>query len=82
MSLVNIYVRALNRSYDFKVNEMTEVGQLAEEIVETIAQQERLPLEKNAGLFLLCDPKTARIFALASTLAENGIASGDTLLLV
>lgn len=82
MILVNVRFPALNCSYDFKLSEMTEIARLMEDITEMIAQKERCGLDKGEDFYLLCNARTGRIFRRNTTLAENGISSGDTLLLV
>ena len=59
-----------------------EVQELIDSLVELIAQREHLSLSKKPGLFLLCDSKSKRILHPQTTLSENGIRSGQKLLLL
>ena len=52
MILVELVVPALNRSYDFQLDETAKVGTLVEEIVEMLCRRERRQLP--AGGELLC----------------------------
>ncbi len=80
--LLAVYFADTNRSYDFKLDANTPVGQLVEDMVGQIAQRDHLTLKRNPGLFLLCSKNNGMIFAEASTLSQNGVHSGDELLLV
>lgn len=82
MIMVEIYFGELNRSYDFRVEENVAVAQLVEDIVGKIAQLERIPVGKDPGVFVLCSKRDKRIFDRDTTLAQNGIRSGDRIMLV
>ena len=82
MIIISVKFAETNASYDFKVDETENLKQLIEEIVGMIAEKEHLKLEKNSGLFLLCDQHTGRVFNSSQTLAEYQVGDGDSLLLV
>lgn len=82
MILINVLFLELNQSYDFKTEENAQIGRVIEEMVEMIAQKEQLSVEKDRGFFLLCRPETQEVFNPSQSLAELGVCSGDTLLLV
>ena len=82
MILTAVYFAEMNQSYDFRLEESAPVGQLVEDMVSMIAQKERIPLSRRPGMFLLCSRKDARIFDPATSLAQNGVRSGDEIMLI
>lgn len=82
MILLEIYFQELNQEYDVNVDEKLPIGSVTESLAELIAQKEHLPLAKQPGMFLLCEPKAKQIFHPQTTLAENGIRAGQRLLLL
>lgn len=82
MIMVEIYFAELNRTYDFRVEENVAVAQLVEDVVGKIAQLERIPVEKDPGVFILCSKRDRRIFDRDTTLAQNRICSGDQIMLI
>lgn len=82
MILVELYFQELNQQYDVHLDETLPIGSLLDSLVELISQKEHLPMSKEAGMFLLCDTDTKRILHPETTLAENGIRSGQRLLLL
>ena len=82
MIIINVKFAEMNTSYDFKVDETEKVSQLVEEMVGMIAEKEHLRIGKNPGMFLLCNQQTQTVFAPDSSLADNQVNYGDTLLLV
>lgn len=82
MILVELFYQGLNQEYDVHMDETLPVGNVIETVVDLIAQKEHLPLAKEPGLFLLCDPQTSRVLHPKTTLSENGIGSGHRLMLL
>ena len=82
MILLELYFQELNQEYDVHLDETLPVDGLIEGLVALIAQKEHLTLSKNPGLFLLCDVASERILHPQTTLSENGIRSGQRLMLL
>ena len=82
MILVNVFFQELNQDYDFQIEEQASTNLVIQEMVQTIAQKEQLTVQKGEELYLLCQKRSGTILHPASTIAENGVRSGDTLLLV
>ena len=82
MILLELYFQELNREYDVQLDESLPVGGLIDDLVELIAQKEHLTLDKNPGLFLMYDKANRRILHPHTTLSENGIQSGQQLVLL
>ena len=82
MILVELYFQELNQEFDAHLDETLPIGSLIDSLVELIAQREHLSLSKKPGLFLLCDSESKRILHPQTTLSENGIHSGQKLLLL
>jgi len=82
MILVEVYFKELNQQYDVHLDETLPIESLVESLVELIAQKEHLTVAKTPGLFMLCDLEKQQIMHPGTTLAENGITSGQRLLLL
>lgn len=82
MILVDIFVPTIDNTYDFKLDENTKCGLVKNEIIKLICQKEKFKLEgANIDLFI-CDSKGRSLLNEEKTLSENGIESGDKLILV
>ena len=82
MILVDVFVPMLDHNYDFKLDENTPVGTLADEMLAILCQWEGYPTENGVKRALLCDLEKKRIMSPITSLKDNGIESGDRLLLV
>lgn len=80
MILVDIYVPALGREYDFKLDEKRTVAVLLEEISRLIAQKEHCRLVGESKELFLCMQE--KIFYPEFRLAKYGVTTGSHLLLV
>ena len=82
MILVDIWVPALDKSYDFQLDENLAVGVLLGEIGELICQKEQCRMKGNAADLMLWNADNGMRLNLQSSLGECVIRSGDRLLLV
>lgn len=82
MIIINVHYMALNQNYDFKVEEHAPIRQITGEMLSMISQKEHMQYEGNEDLLLLSDLSTRTIFSPLASLSENGVRSGDTLILV
>lgn len=82
MVIVNVRVPALEKVYNFSLEEKAKVKDLIEEMVELIAQKECLPLEDSLEGMVLCSVENGEQCNKNCTLADYGIAGGAELILV
>ena len=83
MILVDVEVPALDKTYDFYVDENAYISELAEKLGEMTAMSEwnETNFENEAGM-LLCSLETETVLSGNMTLSQYGIKSGSRLLLV
>lgn len=82
MILVEVSVPALGRRYDFELEETTPVSILVREMTEVICQREHCHYAAGRqGLNLYVQEQQRRL-APESTLEQDGIQSGQRLLLL
>jgi len=81
MITVEISAAASDRVYEFHLDENTPLRILTEEIGSMICQKEQAAQE-GCDELLLCDVRKKSILSPAMSLADNGIQTGDRLLLV
>lgn len=82
MIVVDIYLPALGREYDFRLNETILIDILIDEITDVICQKEQCSMSDEIGKLTLWDIRQERRLSGRETLAECGIYSGSKLLLV
>lgn len=82
MIIVDIYVPAMDKTYDFKLDEDEKVQVLTEEIIEMICQKEQSVLKGDMKDVILCSRDTRNVLEENSALKSAGIRTGDTLILV
>lgn len=82
MILVDIYIPALERCYDFSLQEQATVSELVEELIEMVCQKEHWPKGQDPTGFLLVEPARSYIFTPGDTLAQRGVLSGARLMLL
>lgn len=82
MIMVDIYVPALDREYDFSLDQNVRIGTIIEEISEMIAHQERSEIVGSTEELVLCDRKEGRILDGNDTLGACGVLTGSKLMLV
>ena len=82
MILVDIYVPVLDETYDFHVNEHTEIGTIIEDAAEMICQKEQCPLKGDVEELTLWKSKSRQRLSRCDTLYEAGVTAGEQLFLV
>ena len=82
MIIVNIKVPALEREYNFSVDETVPVQDLIEEITELIVQKEGVQLSGSLDEMALCSLDFGFQCDRYSRLNDYGIGSGAELILV
>lgn len=80
MILVEIFVPAVNRKQDFKLDENAYIADIISEVGTMIfGGEDTANVIEN---LILCDDTQHRVLALDQTLGENNIRSGERLLLI
>lgn len=82
MILVDVMVPCLDKTYDFWLDENTEIRLVIEELTEVIGQKEKAPLAGNRRDLQLCDKGEKRVLLKNGTLYSEGIKMGGTLILL
>ncbi|MGN0802970.1 MAG: hypothetical protein ACI4MF_10290 [Candidatus Faecivicinus sp.] len=79
--IVEIYIPAISRSFDFRLPASGRVYDVVDEIIRILeATQQNLVFDKE--LPMLCDTETGRALDPAAYIAETGIHDSSRLLLV
>ena len=79
MILVEIHVPAMNRAYDFQLDENADIGSVIDELAELIARKEQCRLGER---FSLCSRESERVLPEDRTLRACNIRTGSRLILV
>ena len=82
MIIVNVKVPALEKEYNFSLEEKAPVGELIEEVVELILQKEGVLFSGDLREMVLCAMESGIQCARESTLSDYGICGGAELILV
>ena len=82
MIIVNVRVPAVEKVYNFSLDERARVADLIEEIVELVTQKEGLPFHGDYGDLVLCAAEKRLQCGDDSCLADYGICGGEELILV
>lgn len=82
MIIVDIEVPSIERKYQFSVEEQVSTGTLIAELAEVICQKEQCALIGDVSELCLCAGESGRILNRGESLAKQGIANADWLLLV
>ncbi|MBS6395826.1 MAG: hypothetical protein KH452_01560 [Clostridiales bacterium] len=81
MILVDVYIPAVDQTYDFRLEESCCPDVITGEICEMAEQKEQMIPGKKEQL-LLFDASTGRMLLRDRTLTENGVADGHLLIMV
>ena len=82
MIMVDVYVPAFDKEYDFCLNQNVRVDTVIEEISEMITRKEHSGIAGNAGELILCDRQEGRILNGNHTLCACRIQTGSKLMLI
>lgn len=82
MILVDIYVPAVGNTYDFQLEENEKISTIIEEVAELIGQKEHSQVVGNMNELMLCSREKHEILTKSLTLANLGICTGSSLILV
>lgn len=82
MIMVDVYVPAFDKEYDFCLNQNVRIDTVIEEISEMIARKEHSKIIGNVGELMLCDRQEGRILNGNHTLCACRIQTGGKLMLL
>ena len=82
MVTVDVFVPAMNVTYDFQLDENTLIQVLIDEIVEILLKKTGGDTLNNPESFLLCNLASEEIFNRRKTLADYRIRNGNRLMIV
>ncbi len=82
MIFVDVNVPAVNKTYDFNLDETVPISLVLEEIVEMICQKEHCSLSGEKGDILLCQYSDQSVLSRNKSLEDCGIKDGTKLILV
>ena len=82
MILVDIEFPAINKKYDFKLDENTFIVELIDQIGNMIVPVTEKDYEEKSKDMLLCEGEQCRILELNLTLKQCGIRNGSHLVLI
>ena len=81
MIVIDVCVPVIGKTYDFSLEENIEVGVCVDEIAELISQREGCAVESESTKLMILNAGNGAVLDYSKTLEENGIKSGDTLIL-
>lgn len=82
MILTDIYVPALNETYDFQLDETVPVYMIIDEIVEVLQKKSGGTSDDYDAVYVLCSPDRGEILDRSLTLQECGVKNGSRLFIV
>lgn len=82
MIMVDVFVPAVGKSYDFNLDEEVKINMIIEEISEMIAHKEQTEIVGDVEKLLLCDKDSQRILPSDQTLQDCMVSTGNKLILV
>ncbi|MBQ4528380.1 MAG: hypothetical protein II998_09940 [Clostridia bacterium] len=82
MIIVDIAVEALDKTYDFKLDEEVTISKLIDDICEMLSQKEKCPSASDTEKLILCKASTGEILPHNLDLRSCKVVSGDSLMLI
>ena len=82
MIAVDVYVPAMNKTFDFNLNEDAAIGAVVQELAGMICRKERWPEATEPGKLLLACPALGAVLQADQTLRQSGVKTGYRLTLV
>ncbi len=80
--LVEVTVPVMNLTFDFDLQDTALAEDAAAEIAEVVCRYEQCVLKGDRENLILCLEKQRRILAAGMTLMDNGVKTGDRLMLL
>jgi SPX domain protein involved in polyphosphate accumulation len=82
MFLVDVYVPSVDQTYDFMLDENTEIDNIIKEICEMLSKKIQNKDAKNSSEFTLYHMNTGKALDKAKTLGTSAVKDGSRLMLV
>lgn len=82
MILVEIEVPVMEKTYDFQIDENSQIYKVIQEVENMICIKEQFPLGGNRGVATLWDAKSRQRIPMDKTAGEVGIKNGWKLIFV
>ena len=82
MIITEIYVPSVDKTYEFKLNEDISTIVIIDEIGSVICQKEQCAIKGDKSQLMLFKCEDKQILSMNLSLYENGVQSGDRLILV
>lgn len=81
MIIVDVFVPAVDKTYNFSLNESVDIESVIMEVIEMIEQKERVVIVGNRNELFFFDKERKHQLPKSNTLNECFIKTGDTLIL-
>ena len=82
MIIVEIYVPSVDKNYEFKLSEDVAASVAIDEISSVICQKEQCGIKGDKSKLMLFRCENKQILSMNLSLYENGVQSGDRLMLI
>ncbi len=82
MVVVEIFVPSIGKTYDFKLNEDIALPIIIDEITSVICQKEQCNTNGKKNNYILVKKDKEQILEANMSLFENGVSTGDILMLL
>lgn len=82
MIVVDMEIEAMDRTYDFKLDESVPISKIIDDICELVAQKEKCASAKQPEKLVLCNKSTGQILPQDMSLKACGVISGEKLMLI
>ena len=79
---VDVFVPAMNKTYNFNLDEDSSIKLLVDEISELICKKEHSDVDGDKAKFILGSMDQSILFDSGFSLKEYSVKNGDTLILV
>jgi uncharacterized ubiquitin-like protein YukD len=80
--LVDVYVPSVDKTYDFMLDENTEIENIIAEICEMLSKKIQNKEAEHVGDFMLYHMAAGKTLQRGRTLASSGVKDGSRLMLV
>lgn len=81
MILLDVQIMAVNKTFDFELEEEMTAGELVKKIIRIVAEQEKLSLDVNEKRYLYAFNKE-QILDEQLSLKAQGVMGGEKLILI
>ena len=82
MIILDVYVPAVDKTYNFSLNEDVDIGTIVAEITEMIEQREKMKYAGNIADLNLFSSKSENALPKKNSLSDCYITSGSRLILI